>query len=400
MEEWRKNVLLLWVAVFIASTTWSMVMPFMPLFLEEELGVAVGVAAWAGLLGAVNSMGMAVTAPLWGALGDRFGRKVMMLRAGLFLALAYLLMSLVTGPYELLGVRVMIGMLTGFIPTATALVGTTTPQAHLGKALATVATASPAGTILGPLFGGLFADLVGMRSTMLLSAVMVAVATLLVLLAVRERFSPAVRPQGSLLGEVGEVLRNRAFAAVLVTTVLLMASLAAMEPVLVPYIKGLLGPGAPNWLAGAIYALPGIGFLLAASWWAARAERAGYVTTVTLGLLLGALLILPQALVSTGWAMGGLRLSAGLALAAVSPGLSALITQVVPRSQRGRAFGLNQSALSLGAMLGPLAGGLVGDGLGPVYVFPLTALTLLAGAGWAWFVLGGRLRRVQLAADR
>lgn len=399
MEQWRKNVILLWIAVFIASTIWSMVMPFMPLFLEEELGVVVGVAAWSGLLGAVNSLGGAVTSPVWGALGDRYGRKIMMLRAGFFLTLAYGLMTIVTGPYELLGVRVMIGVLTGFIPTALALVGTTTPQEHVGKALSAVSVASQSGTILGPLFGGLFFDMIGMRPTMLLGAGIVASATLLVLFSVKEQFTPVAKEQSNLLRDMGEVLQNKAFVAVLITTVLMMASQAAMEPVLVPYIKGLLGGDAPNWMAGSIYALPGIAFVIAAPWWANRAEKVGYASTVTIGLAVGAALILPQALVSSGWSMGALRLTAGLALAAVSPGLSALVTLVVPKAQRGRAFGINQSAFSVGAMLGPLMGGAVGDLAGRVYVFPLTAGLLALGACWTWFVLAKRIRQAQSTVE-
>lgn len=393
IDQWRKNVVLLWIAVFVASVCWTMVMPFMPVFLEQDLGVTVGVLAWAGLLGAVNSGFNALMAPVWGSLGDRFGRKPMMLRAGLALTLAYFLMSLVANPHQLLGVRVMIGMLTGFIPTATALVGTTTPQQHVGKALSVVATAGQSGSILGPSLGGALADLIGIRPTMIASSGMVAFATMLVLLFVKEQFTPVKREKGNLLTDMGEVLKNSSFVAVLVTTIIMMASQASMEPVLVPYIKGLLGESAPNWMAGVIYSLPGFAFIAAAPWWAARAERVGYTTTVTLGLLIGAAAILLQAAVTSGLAMGALRLAAGLALAAVSPGIAALITMVVPREQRGRAFGLNQSAFGIGAMLGPLLGGLVGSWAGTAWVFPVTAALLAIGASWTWFVLGARLRR-------
>lgn len=395
MEQWRKNVVLLWIAVFVASTVWAMIMPFLPLYLEQELGVTTGVSSWAGLMGAMGSAGMAVMAPIWGAMGDRYGRKMMMLRAGFFLSLSYVLMSLVTGPYGLMGVRLMIGMLTGFIPTALALVGTTTPQEHVGKALSAVSVASQAGNITGPLFGGLFADLIGMRPTMLLGAGAVATAALFVLLSVREQFTPVPKEQSNILRDMGQVLKNKAFAAILITTIIMAASQAAMEPILVPYLKGLLGRDAPNWMAGFIYSLPGIAFVVAAPWWASRGEKVGYATTVTIGLAGGALLILPQALVTGGWAMGALRLGAGLALAAVSPGISALITRVVPKAQRGRAFGMNQSAFSVGAMLGPLMGGFVGDLAGAVYVFPLTALLLVAATGWTRTVLNSRVRQAE-----
>lgn len=393
MESWQKNVAVLWAAVFVAAACWTMVMPFMPVFLSEDLGVGSGVTVWAGVLGAVNSGCMAITAPIWGALGDRWGRKAMMIRAGLFLGVAYVLMAFVRNPYELLGVRMMIGSLTGFIPTATALVATTTPERHVGRALSVVATGNQAGSILGPALGGFLADLVGIRYTMALSGVAVFAATLLVLVAVREQFQRPAQQQARLLGDMRHLVQGGPLLLILATTVLMMASQAAMEPILIPYIRELLGPDKPNWLAGVIYSVPGIAFVLAAPSWARLGERWGYATTVTLGLLGGALCTVPQAVVQGGLGMGFFRLTAGLALAAVTPGLSALIAMSVPREQRGKAFGLNQSAFNVGAMLGPLLGGVMGDRLGIRWVFPATAVLLLVAAAWCWTFVRARIPR-------
>lgn len=368
-------------------------MPFMPVFLGDDLGVTVGVTVWAGVLGAVNSGFSALSAPLWGALGDRWGRKAMMVRAGIFLGASYVLMSLVRTPVELLGVRIMIGALTGFIPTATALVATTTPERHLGRALSLVQTGNQAGSILGPMLGGVLADLVGIRTTMMLSGVFVFAATLLVLVSVREQFERQPQQAGNLVGDMRHVLQGGALLLVLLVSTLMQSSQSAMEPILVPYIKELLGPGQPNWLAGVIYSLPGLAFIVAAPRWAALGERWGYTVTASVGLLGAALLTIPQALVSSGLGMGVFRLTAGLALAAVSPGIAALITELVPREQRGKAFGLNQSAFNLGAMLGPLLGGVLGDRAGVRWVFPLTAVLLLFAAGWCWMVVRARVQQ-------
>lgn len=396
MEQWRKNVYFLWVAILIASACWSMVMPFIPVFLAEELGVTQGVAAWAGVLGAANSLGMVVMAPVWGAVGDRMGRKMMMMRAGFVLTITYLMMSLVTSPQQLLGVRVMIGMLTGFIPTAMALVGTTTPQEHVGRALALVSTAGPTGMILGPMLGGALADLFGIRGTMIVGSLLIGIATTLVLFFVKEQFTPAKRePGGNFWSDMGEVLRHKAFAALVVTTMLSMASIAALEPVLIPFLKELLGAGAPNWQAGALYSLPGIAFIVAASWWARGGERWGYGTTITIGLSLGALMVIPQALAVTHWDFAAFRLSQGVFMASVNPGIAAAVALVVPQALRGRAFGLNQSAVAAGTMIGPLLGGFVGTLLGTRWVFVLSALLLLCAATWTWRVVTPRVNLIR-----
>ena len=391
MEQWRKNVYLLWVAVFIAAACWTMVMPFMPVFLEKELGVTENVSTWAGAIAAVNSLGMALMAPVWGAMGDRLGRKLMMMRAGIVLTIAYAAMAFVGGPYELLGVRILIGCFTGFIPTATALVGTTTPQEHVGRALTMVATAAPTGSILGPLLGGLIADIFGIRGAMMTGAVLIGLATLFVFFMVKEQFTPPVKERTNFFADMGEVLQHRTFASLAVITMIVAAAQMAVEPIMVPYIKSLLGEAAPNWLAGGLYSVPGVAFILAAPWWAGRAERWGYSTTLSLGLGLGAVLVLTQSMAFTAWDFGGLRLAQGVAVASVNPGISALIAITVPNALRGRAFGINQSAFSVGAMVGPLLGGLIGDMAGPRWSFVASGLLLALAALWAFRVVAPRV---------
>lgn len=391
MEQWRKNVYLLWVAVFLAAACWTMVMPFMPVFLEKELGVSQNVSTWAGVLGAVNSLGMALMAPVWGAVGDRLGRKLMMMRAGIVLTIAYAGMAFVTGPYELLGVRILIGCFTGFIPTATALVGTTTPQEHVGRALAMVATAAPTGSILGPLVGGLIADLFGIRGAMMTGSVLVGIATLLVFVMVKEQFTPPVKERTNFFADMAEALNHRTFAALAVIAMIGSAAQMAVEPIMVPYIKGLLGDTAPNWVAGALYSLPGVAFIFAVPWWTARAERWGYSTTLYLGLGIGAVFVLLQALAFSAVDFGALRLAQGVAVASVNPGVASLIAMTVPNALRGRAFGINQSAFSVGAMIGPLVGGLIGDLAGPRWTFVASGLLLVTAAIWAYRVVAPRV---------
>lgn len=392
MPPWKRNAYLAWVAVFTAAACWSMVIPFMPVFLAVDLGVREGVTAWAGLLGAVNSLGMALTAPLWGALGDRYGRKLMMLRAGAALTLSYLLMSTVTGPYALLAVRIMIGVLTGFIPTSLAMVGTTTPQQHVGQALALVSTAPPAGAIVGPLLGGLMSDLVGLRGAMVASAVLVGAATLMVLVFVREQFSPAPADQAPGVSGKRQARQHTVLPFLMITTTLAMAATTMLEPIIVPFSHRLLGPGTPGWMAGGLYAVLGLAFAIGAPLWAVRARRWGFAANVTLGLALGSVFTIAQAASATGWGFGGLRLAQGLAMAAVVPGISALIAQVIPMAVRGRAFGLNQSATSLGMALGPLTGGLLDTWAGTRWVFVANGLLMAGAALWTHLALRPRLR--------
>lgn len=381
MQQWQRNIYVLWLAVFMAAICWTSVMPFFPVYLKE-LGLSTGVEFWAGLIISASAACTMVVSPVWGAVGDRFGRRLMMLRAGVFLVIGYTLVALVRTPLELLATRMMIGLLTGFVPMAIALVGVSTPQQQVGRALGMVQTAWPSGAIIGPVVGGAALDLIGIRGASLLSAALMAGVTALVVLTVREEFSPPPRGQSSLLRDLRDAAAHKLLMSVILITALIQASIMGLEPVLVPFVKQIAGPTAPSWLAGLLFALPGGAFILMAPWWARKGEQVGFTRTVALGLLGCAALYVAQGFVREPWVFGLVRLASGVAGAAVGPGVAALLATRVPKDLRGRAFGLNQAASSAGAIIGPLLGGVIGSFVDPRGVFLLAGLFCLAGFVW------------------
>src|SRR3712207_8802870 len=117
------------------------VVPFMPLYVQQ-LGVedAENAAAWAGFINGASGATMAIVARLWGKLSDRLGRKLMLLRATLAAAVVVGSMGFVSGPWQLLGLRLLQGTLTGTVPAATALVASTTPSERAGWRLGALQT--------------------------------------------------------------------------------------------------------------------------------------------------------------------------------------------------------------------------------------------------------------------
>lgn len=381
MPQWKRNVIVLWISVFVAGICWTGIMPFYPVYLEQ-LGVKQGVEFWSGVIISLSSVCSMIMSPVWGAIGDRHGRRRMMLRAGIFLVLGYVLTAAAQAGWQLALIRMMIGALTGFVPMAVAIVGVSTPQAEVGQALGVIQTAWPSGAIIGPVVGGVAMDLVGIRASSLASAVIVGLATLLVLFAVREEFTPPPTTGQGILTDLRTAAGNRTLMAIVLISTVSQAALMALEPVIVPFVQDLAGVGAPGWIAGVLYSLPGVAFVLMAPWWARRGERVGYSQTVALGLGLSAIFYIPQALVGRPWQLGVLRLSSGVVGAAIGPGVAALLALKVPRDLRGRAFGLNQAASAAGSIVGPLLGGYVGSYINPRGVFILIALIFFIGYVW------------------
>jgi len=392
LPQWKRNIYILWLSLFVSAICWTMVMPFIPLYLEQ-LGVSEGAEFWAGVIIAVSAVCQMVMSPIWGAIGDRYGRRLMMVRAGFFLMAGYVLWALVTGPVQLLLVRMMIGALTGFVPMAIALVGVSAPREEVGRALGLLQTAWPSGAILGPVIGGAAMDLIGIRGSSLVSAGLIALDTLLVLLAVREQFTPPpATARTGLLADIRVAASHRLLMSIIVITVVLQASVMALEPVLVPFVQQIAGADAPGWLSGLLFSIPGVAFVLMAPWWARRGEQVGYTRTVATGLLGSGLFYLLQVFVTGPWQFGSLRLASGVVGAAISPGVAALIATEVPLELRGRAFGLNQAAASAGTIVGPLLGGFIGSYVNARGVFVLTAAFSLAGYLWVNRIVAAQVR--------
>ena len=81
--NWKDNLRIAWFGNFLTGASISLVVPFMPIFVEN-LGIgSEQVAFYAGLAISVSAISAALFSPIWGILADKYGRKPMMIRAGL-----------------------------------------------------------------------------------------------------------------------------------------------------------------------------------------------------------------------------------------------------------------------------------------------------------------------------
>ncbi|MBD8067920.1 MFS transporter [Bacillus sp. PS06] len=384
METWKRNLLVLWIGVFFTGASFSMVIPFLPIFLIE-LGVHDHTELWSGLLFSSAFFAGAIASPFWGRVADRYGRKPMIIRAGLFLFLIYFLMAFVTNPYQILALRISQGLLTGFIPGAIALIGTNTPKEKVGYALSMISSASASGSILGPLLGGVIANIVGNRWAFGTGGIIVLISTLLIIFWVKEdNFVPA-KEKGSVRTDIRLAIANRPLLMVLIMTIITSCSVMTLEPVLPLYIVKLGGTtDNASLLAGIVFSLPGIASALFAPYWGRWADKVGFHRILVIGLLGGGIGMIAQVAFSQIWGFSLLRFIFGVFFCAVFPALNGLIVKSTSEDFRGRAFGLNQTATQLGGMIGPIIGGVIG-GFFPVQsVFIMTGVLLLIATTMAY----------------
>ncbi|WP_028551469.1 MFS transporter [Paenibacillus sp. UNC451MF] len=380
--SWKRNLFVLWIGTFLVSMAYSVSIPFMSIFLQEDLGVNDHLEAWTGVIFASTFLASSLIAPFWGSLADKYGRKPMMLRAGICLSIAYFLYFVVQNPYELIVVRIMEGLLAGYIPSAIALVATNTPEKNIGYALGIISTSSATASILGPLFGGVVSHLIGPRETFFVAGVMVLIAFVIAVLWVKEpSFNKSEAKRSSIASDLKVAASNKPLMSALFIVFITSTSIMILEPLLTIYVLKLgSSQSSASLNAGIIFSAVGIATLIAAPRWGKLGTKFGYEKVLFIGLLGGGLGNLLQILFHNLVGFGSLRFVYGLFFAAVYPALNAFIAQKTDPSFRSRAFSLNQSANQMGLLLGPLIGGFLASQTSIPIVFAINGCMLLVVA--------------------
>lgn len=361
MVVWQRNLFVLWIGSFITAASFSMVVPFLPLFLLQ-IGVHQQTELWSGSLYSVAFLAGAISAPYWGSLADRVGRKPMIIRAGFVLFAVYTLTAFVTNPYELLVLRLLQGLLSGYIPGAIALVGTNTPHEKVGYALSMISAATATGTIVGPLLGGVIAHLFTNRIAFASAGVMVLISTFLVIFWVKEdRFVPS-KQRSSILSAFSVAIHNRPLLSALLLNMLTAFSIMTVEPILTLYIAQLNhSTQNASLLAGIVFSVSGIASVVFAPIWGKMADRVGFSPVLLIGLAGGTMWTFLQLPFHNIWAFGSVRFLYGVFFCAVFPAINGLVVMSTEESFRGRAFGISQTANQIGNMLGPMVGGTIAE---------------------------------------
>lgn len=396
MEAWKLNLISVWLGCFFTGLAMSQILPFLPLYIEQ-LGVSghQSLSIWSGLVFSATFLVSALVSPLWGSLADRKGRKLMLLRASLGMAIVIVLQGMVTHVYQLFALRALMGLTSGYIPNAMALVASQVPRDKSGWALGTLSTGPISGVIVGPLLGGLMADHLGLRVVFFVTAGLMFVSFLITLFLIKERHIE-VKKADRLSGKA--VFQSLPYPALIVTlfisTLMIQLANSSISPILTLFIKGLSGDsGNIAFISGMIAAVPGIAALVSAPRLGRLGDRIGTARILMAALGLTTLLFAIMAWVQTPLQLGILRFLLGFADGALMPAVQTLLLKYSSDQVTGRIFGYNQSFMYLGNVVGPLIGSSVSALMGFRWVFAVTAVLVLINC----LLLRSQFRKVESA---
>jgi len=378
---WHRNLIVLWFCTFVAGMAFSEIMPFLSLFISQ-LGEfsKQQITFYSGLAFAADYAVAAISAPLWGIVADKKGRKIMLLRASLGMAVAMGLMGFVTAVWQLVALRALQGVFAGFISNAQALVASQTPRKYSGRALSTLITGAVSGNLFGPVVGGVLAQLFSIRNTFFITAGLLIGAFLLSLFFVQEHFKPVEhhREPGASRNPLAAFQNPKLIIVMLCSTMIVQLGNASIAPIISLYVQELMhhtGPIAV--VAGIIAALPGISNILAAPRLGRYGDEHGSGKVLLFGYVFAVIMYFPQGLISSVVTLGLLRFAIGISDGALYPEIQTVITKNTPVHLTSTVFSYNQSFQAIGNMLGALLGGVIAGIFDYNAVFILTAGLLL-----------------------
>lgn len=390
LQPWRRTLYVIWVAQLIAMMGMSLVVPFLPFFIRD-LGVTSNsdVARWSGFVFAGPFFLSFFLTPIWGYLGDRYGRKLMVVRAIFGLALSQLLIGFSQNVEMLFVFRMIQGAISGFISAALGLVSATTPEEKAGYSLGLLQTATASGNVVGPLIGGSLADAFGYRPIFFIVASLCTVAGILVVRYVED--SPAASSKKdttlTLVSNYQYASRSKPIRVALVIIFLSQAAVLMIQPIFALYVEYL----EPNkvflaTIAGAIFSVAGIFMIFSSPWWGKRNDVKSYKKNLSIALTGAAVAYVLQGLVTQSYQLIFLRALQGFCMGGILPTLYSYVAKNSLQSRRGGIMGIASSFNILASMVGPTLGGYVAAHAGLRQNFFITGgMLLLTLIAVRWF---------------
>ena len=369
-------------ASFVGYTGFTLVMPFLPIYFHE-LGVDdVGeVAVWSGLSLGVTPAITAMLAPFWGRLSDRFGRKIMVERSLVSFILLMAGMAYVTEAWHVFALRAAQGLFAGYGALAITMAAESAPRDRTVQAIGMVQSAQRLGPAIGPIIGGLVAQMVGLRNAFLVTSGFYVAALVFVFLTYDERLVHAVSGPGS-RGRVSfrSLLAFENFLLLMAVVFSLQFIERSLGPVLPLYVAQLgVGVDRVPLVSGILFSITAAAGALGnqlCGWLLARAPGRTVIAASAAVCAAGGLIYLVAP--GPGWLFAAAPIF-GLAMGTATTTAYTAASGIMPVSARGAGFGLLTTASLTGVALSPIISGvLAATTIRAVFVLAVSGMIAVA----------------------
>lgn len=385
MPTWKRTLAIMVGAQFCSSLGFSVIYPFLPLYVARLGAIStLSLETLSGLVYAAPGITMFFASPLWGVVADRYGRKLMVLRAMLCGAVMFLLMGFVVNAEQLIALRALQGLVTGVIAAASALVVSVTPREHTGYAMGWLQVGLWTGHAAGPVLGGVLSDLAGYRVIFVVTAAMLLLSAVSVWLGVHDPFvreSGPARTRAGILQDWRRMLSNSRLAATLGLRFLTSIGRSTIGPILPLYALQLMrSPARIGTFTGLITGVESAASTVTSVYLGKLGDRIGHGRVALASALLTAVFYIPQGYVTDVWQLLVLHTLSGFGVGGLIPSLSALLAQHSRLGDEGSVYGIENSVMAAARSVAPMLAATCAlwFSLGGVFVFTGLIFALVA----------------------
>lgn len=366
-QHWLRNVILITVAQFFAQVAFCSAMTFMPFWFRDIAHISDkgDLSIYVALYAAAGNLSFCVFSPLWGALGDRYGRRIMLLRATIGGAILTPIMAFISSPALMICHRLALGALVGTVTAAQSLIVTTTPQKHMTIALGMASAGMFGGIMAGQFAGGEMVRHFGFFTTFIWSGILLGISTVLILFT-KEYFKPVVRKVRH---------RRRSFAmprfgraGVLLLLFIVMGFARDIDgPFLPQLVMNVVADSkdALRW-TGWINGLCALGGIFSGLILGYAASRISVLQVLCFVIGIAGVMRILLAFAPSAELIMGERFIQVLAAGGMEPMFQAWLAGVTLAHHRSQMLGWSATARSAGWIFGSLIGGIVAKFLGGV----------------------------------
>jgi DHA1 family multidrug resistance protein-like MFS transporter len=382
----RRNILAAAGAGCIGFTGFTLVMPFLPLYIAELGTTDVGeIALWTGLILGATPTVTAISAPLWGRVGDRYGNKLLVIRSLTAFILTKAAMAFVTAPWQLFALRALLGVFAGYGALTMSMAAQSAPRDKMAQAIGTVQTGHRLGPAIGPVIGGVLAPIVGLRNAFLVAAAFYVAAMVLIVIVYQDPIDARTARKVRGGWEVfSQLIRLPGFLLALFVIFGLQTVDRSFGPVL-PLLVSQVGVGDDRipLIAGVLFSLGAISAAAGSQLAPRLLERRTPNWVIVTGSLTAAVALTAIVIAPSVWVLAVAIVIAGTAMGSSTTAIYSVAGGLLPPDAHSTGFGIMTTASLLGLAVSPVAAGLIGSaGLRIVFVADVFLLLILGMLVW------------------
>lgn len=383
--NWKRSFYIVLLAQMFTSMGFSLIFPFLPFYIKElDTVLGLGTEILSGLVFSSQALAMALVSPLWGAIADRYGKKPMVVRAMIGGAVTVFLMGFVKTVEQLIFLRICQGLLSGVVSATSALTASFAPREKSGFVMGSLQVAVWSGVALGPFIGGILADISGIRTTFVITGILLFLSGASVLFYVHENTDvklKTVKKKSNLFSDWKKLFTQKKVLIVYVLRFLSSMANTMLYPILPLFLAALVGSKENlGTLTGSVIGVISVSGIVGGFLMARTSDKIGHKRVVILASVTTALFFIPQGLVGNMWQFVTLSLLTGLCSGALTPSLSALLVQSSVRGTEGSIYGFDNSIVAAGRAIAPIAGSLLAVQFSYKITFIATGLVFLVMA--------------------